>query len=56
MDQFKRIDQLINDVVTHIARQTYSIGGSALYAGTGLSQGPKADRIIFAILDEVSPE
>jgi hypothetical protein len=55
-DQVKRADELIDELVGQIGRQTYSIGSSALHAGTLQERVRKLVGWIFALLDEVLPE
>lgn len=55
-DQAKAADELIDELVGQIGRQTYSAGSSALHAGTVRSKVLKLTGWIFALLDEVLPE
>jgi hypothetical protein len=55
-DQVKGIDELVDQLVGQIGRQTYSSGSSALHAGTVQAKVRKLAGWVFAILDEVLPE
>ncbi|SCG80246.1 hypothetical protein GA0070623_4966 [Micromonospora rifamycinica] len=55
-DQVKGVDELIDQLVGQIGRQTYSTGSSALHAGTIQAKVRKMIGWVFAILDEVLPE
>ncbi|MFI7489404.1 hypothetical protein ACIBXA_13590 [Micromonospora echinaurantiaca] len=55
-DQVKGVDELIDQLVGQIGRQTYSTGSSALHAGTVQAKVRKMIGWVFAILDEVLPE
>jgi hypothetical protein len=55
-EQVKAADELIDELVGQIGRQTYSAGSSALHAGTVRSKVLKLTGWIFAVLDEVLPE
>lgn len=55
-DQVKVVDELIDQLVGQIGRQTYSTGSSALHAGTVQANVRKMIGWVFAILDEVLPE
>lgn len=55
-DQVKSIDELIDQLVAQIGRQTYSAGSSALHAGTIQHKVRKLAGWVFAMLDEVLPE
>jgi predicted pPIWI-associating nuclease len=55
-DQAKGVDDLVDQLVGQIGRQTYSAGSSALHAGTVRGKVRKLTGWIFAILDEVLPE
>ncbi|WP_159104647.1 hypothetical protein [Plantactinospora sp. BB1] len=55
-DQVKGVDELIDQLVGQIGRQTYSAGSSALHAGTVKAKVRKLLGWVFAILDEVLPE
>lgn len=55
-DQVKGGDELIDQLVGQIGRQTYATGSSALHAGTVQAKVRKLIGWVFAILDEVLPE
>jgi hypothetical protein len=55
-DQIKDFDELVDQLVGQIGRQTYSTGSSALHAGTAQAKVRKLAGWVFAILDEVLPE
>jgi predicted pPIWI-associating nuclease len=55
-DQVKGIDELIDELVAQIGRQTYSTGSSALHAGTVQAKVRKLTGWVFAILDEILPD
>ncbi|WP_432846609.1 hypothetical protein ACQPXB_38615 [Amycolatopsis sp. CA-161197] len=55
-DQAKGVDQLIDELVGQIGRQTYSAGSSAFHAGTLQEKVRKLTGWVFAVLDEVLPE
>jgi hypothetical protein len=55
-DQTKGIDDLIDQLVGQVGRQTYSAGSSALHAGTVQAKVRKLTGWVFAILDEILPE
>jgi hypothetical protein len=55
-DQIKGFNELIDQLVAQIGRQTYSTGSSAFHAGTLQPKVRKLTGWVFAILDEVLPE
>jgi Predicted pPIWI-associating nuclease len=55
-DQVREIDELVNKLVAQIGRETYSVGSSAVHAGTVQSKARKLTGWVFAILDEILPE
>lgn len=55
-DQIKGHDDLIDQLVAQITRQTYSTGSTALHSGTLQERVRKLTGWVFAILDEVLPE
>jgi hypothetical protein len=55
-DQAKQTDELIDQLVAQIGRQTYSTGSGALHAGTIQAKVRKLTGWVFAILDEILPE
>ncbi|MGH8825142.1 MAG: hypothetical protein ACRDVN_11765 [Jiangellaceae bacterium] len=55
-NQAKGSAELIDELVAQIGRQTYSMGSSALHAGTLQGKVRKLTGWVFAILDEVLPE
>lgn len=55
-DQGRDIDDLTDQLVGRIGRQTYSASSSALHAGTLQTRVRKLTSWIFAVLDEVLPE
>jgi hypothetical protein len=55
-DQVKGVDQLIDELVGQIGRQTYSAGSSAFHAGTAQAKVRKLTGWVFAILDETLPD
>src|SRR6266496_3198268 len=55
-DQVKGVDQLIDELVGQIGRQTYSAGSSAFHAGTAQAKVRKLTGWVFAILDEILPD
>jgi hypothetical protein len=55
-NQAKRADELIDELVGQIARDTYTTGSSALHAGTLQEKVRKLTGWVFALLDEVLPE
>jgi hypothetical protein len=55
-DQVNRIDDLVDQLVGQIGRETYSVGSSALHAGTVQAKVRKLTGWVFAILDEILPE
>lgn len=54
--QAKKADDLINELVGQIARDTYSSGSSALHSGTLQEKVRKLTGWVFSLLDEVLPE
>jgi hypothetical protein len=50
------IDELIDQLVAQIGRDTYSSGSKAFHAGTVQPKLRKLTGWVFAILDEVLPE
>jgi hypothetical protein len=55
-DQVRGVDELVDQLVGQIGRQTYSAGSSALHAGTIQTKVRKLAGWVFAVLDEVLPE
>ena len=55
-EQVKGHDELIDQLVAQISRQTHATGSSALHSGAVRERGGKLTGWIFAILDEVLPE
>lgn len=55
-DQVKGVDQLVDELVGQIGRQTYSTGSSAFHAGTAQAKVRKLTGWVFAILDEILPD
>jgi Predicted pPIWI-associating nuclease len=55
-DQIRGFDELTDQLVAQIGRQTYATGSSAFHAGTLQSKVRKLTGWVFAILDEVLPE
>jgi hypothetical protein len=55
-DQAKDADQLIDEKVGQIGRQTYTSGSGQLHAGAVKEKVRKLTGWVFAILDEVLPE
>lgn len=55
-DQVKGTNELIDQLVAQISRQTYSSGSSALHASTLQAKVRKLTGWAFALLDEVLPE
>jgi hypothetical protein len=55
-DQVKGVDQLIDELVAQIGRQTYSVGSGALHAGAAQAKVRKLTGWVFAILDEILPD
>lgn len=55
-DQVKDGDELVDQLVAQIGRQTYTAGSSALHAGAVRAKVQKLAGWVFAILDEVLPE
>lgn len=54
--QVKGTDELIDQLVAQIGRQTYATGSGSLHAGTLQAKVRKLTGWVFAILDEVLPE
>jgi hypothetical protein len=55
-DQARGTEELIDQLVGQIGRQTYSTGSSALHAGTLQTKVRKLTGWVFAVLDEILPE
>jgi hypothetical protein len=55
-DQVKGFDDLIDELVGQIGRQTYTTGSAAFHAGTQREKVRKLTGWVFALLDEVLPE
>lgn len=55
-DQVKGVEQLIDELVAQIGRQTYSVGSGALHAGAARAKVRKLTGWVFAILDEILPD
>lgn len=55
-DQARHIDQLADELVGQIGRQTYKSGSGALHAGAMQAKVRKLTGWVFAILDEILPE
>lgn len=54
--QAKGVDELIDQLVAQIGRETYAAGSSAFHAGTVRQKVRKLTGWVFAVLDEVLPE
>lgn len=54
-DQVKRVDELIEQLVGQIGRQTYASGSGAFHAGTAQDKVRKLTGWVFAVLDEILP-
>ncbi len=55
-DQVRGIDDLIDQLVAQIGRQTYSVSSNAVHVGTIQANVRKLTGWVFAVLDEVLPE
>jgi hypothetical protein len=55
-EQAKGLDELIDQLVAQVGRQTYTSGSSALHAGAAQAKVRKLTGWVFAVLDEVLPE
>jgi predicted pPIWI-associating nuclease len=55
-DQAGKTNELIDQLIGEIGRQTYSVGSSAVHAGTVRAKVRKLTGWVFMILDEVLPE
>jgi hypothetical protein len=55
-DQVKGVDQLIDELVAQIGRQTYSVGSGALHTSAAQAKVRKLTGWVFAILDEILPD
>lgn len=55
-EQSRDIDELIDQLVAQVGRQTYSSGSAALHAGTVQEKVRKLTGWVFAVLDELLPE
>ncbi|WP_143102955.1 pPIWI-associating nuclease domain-containing protein [Agrococcus baldri] len=55
-DHARELDELIDQSIAKITRETYAAGSSALHAGAAQTQVRKLTGWVFAVLDEVLPE
>jgi Predicted pPIWI-associating nuclease len=55
-EQVKGIDELVDQLVAQIGRQTYSTSSSAFHSGTLQAKVRKLTGWVFAVLDEILPE
>ncbi|MEV7045462.1 hypothetical protein [Amycolatopsis sp. NPDC051061] len=55
-DQVKGVDDLVDQLIGQVGRQTYSAGSGAFHAGTVQKKVRKLTGWVFAVLDEVLPE
>jgi hypothetical protein len=55
-EQVSGVNDLVDQLVGQIGRQTYTIGSSALHAGTVQPKVRKLAGWVFAVLDEVLPD
>jgi hypothetical protein len=55
-DQVREVDELIDQLVGQISRQTYSAASSSFHAGALQTKVRKLTGWIFAVLDEILPE
>jgi hypothetical protein len=55
-DQANKTNDLIDQLIGEIGRQTYSVGSSAVHVGTVQAKVRKLAGWAFMILDEILPE
>ncbi len=55
-DQVKGVDDLTDQLVAQIGRQTYTIGSNALHTGAVQAKVRRLTGWVFALLDEVLPD
>lgn len=56
LDQAKASDELIDELVGKVSRETYQVGSRAFHAGTVRGDVQKLAGWVFSLLDEVLPD